>query len=133
MFYIEFKKKRKQNKSKKRPYVVWNNRENQTVVLLLAKFADQDREQNDVLSELSREYLIKDLLSIYPTPPTLERRSIQLMVSPFIKESLGEQLNSYLIVKPILFSQVTVWSQPQAEHISMDDMLHINKFIGELP
>ncbi|CAF1609584.1 unnamed protein product, partial [Rotaria magnacalcarata] len=123
---------RRQVRPKKRPCLVWNDKEKQTVVLLLATFVGKDPNDDDVLPELSREYLMKYLLSIHPTPPSPGRRSIKLTIPLSMTPNLGEQINSYIILKLISVSEETVWSHTVDEYFSMGEMLYINDIVAEL-
>ncbi|CAF1953680.1 unnamed protein product, partial [Rotaria magnacalcarata] len=87
---------------------------------------------DDVLPELSREYLMKYLLSIHPTPPSPGRRSIKLTIPLSMTPNLGEQINSYIILKLISVSEETVWSHTVDEYFSMGGMLYINDIVAEL-
>ncbi|CAF1322219.1 unnamed protein product, partial [Rotaria sordida] len=84
-----------------------------------------------VLPELTRNYVFKHLLSIYPNLPVFGRNSIKIKsICPSTYFTPKDK--HYLILKPISISSGTKWPNPIPDPVESHELHYISQMIFEL-
>ncbi|CAF4352198.1 unnamed protein product [Rotaria socialis] len=120
----------------KRPCMVLFTHSGSTTVLGISRFHGHDPASTNpdttiILPELTRDYVFKHLLSIYPNPPVFGRNSIKtksIRPSTYFKPDEKH----YLILKPISVSSGYEWPNPIPDFVEPHELHYISQIIFEL-
>ena len=97
------------------------------IVLLITRFHGHDPACDDgndvVLPELSREIVMKHILSIYPTlPGVADRRNIKMKTFQTSKPYFSSSEKSYIVLQSVTVPLSMNWSKPLADYIDYEDL-----------
>ncbi|CAF1511355.1 unnamed protein product, partial [Rotaria sordida] len=84
-----------------------------------------------VLPELTRNYVFKHLLSIYPNLPVFGRNSIKIKLICLSMYFIPKDKH-YLILKPISISSGAKWPNPIPDFVESHELHYISQMIFEL-
>ncbi|CAF2006790.1 unnamed protein product [Rotaria magnacalcarata] len=119
---------KKNNRANKRPCLVIRKSATSVNVLLITRFHHLDPTSEVVLSQLSRENLLKYLVSIHPAPPIHGRRSVKHTLSQGSSYFDPEE-KSYIVLKPITVSLEEEWPTPLPNYIDNDELAYIRDIL----
>lgn len=127
----------KSRRVKSRPCLCWNVENEIVVVLLMTKFngINPTIKQNDnqsIVANVSHENLLKHLLSIYPTDPLPDRRSITIEYSQQTKTPIEHENNCFLVLIPLVADRRSKWCRQFDGAIPPNDLRYIGERLIEL-
>jgi hypothetical protein len=128
--------KPKKERYVKRPCVVLFNHCESTTIVAITRFhrhdpASSSTIETNILPALTRNYVLKHLLSIYPNPPVFGRNSIKIR-SVCLSTYFTPLDKHYLILKPVSIASGTEWPKPIPDFVEADELHYISHLIFEL-
>ncbi|CAF4185688.1 unnamed protein product, partial [Rotaria magnacalcarata] len=124
----------KRKRFRKRRCLILDVETASVTILPMTQFDGQDPASENVqdeivLPELSREYLLKNLLS---THPVAGRRSVNIEAFSGSSNDGAKLSNSYIVLKPISVPIEAEWPNPIPDFFAVDEMLYISDVIYAL-